>query len=311
MRIGLIDVDSNIANPALMKLSTHHRRKGDKVEWWLGPLFNHKYDRCYASKVFDFTPEPIGMPECTQKGGIAYDIKSVLPSDIESLPPDYSIYPDCDYSVGFITRGCVRSCKFCKVPEKEGGIRFDRWWEEFENRDKGAWWMFIDNNILGWKGALGVMEIIAMNKMVVDFNQGLDARLLTPEMASVLVKVKWYKFIRFAMDSWGVRDRVMKGLEMLISKGLHPNKFIIYVLVGFGSTQKEDMDRVMMLKGIGVNPYVMCYDRNDEYQKNFSSWCNVKAVFKSVKWEEFKKSDKLKKKVGGFGRQEEFDLLYK
>ena len=54
MRIGLVDVDSKIPNLALMKLSAHHKARGDSVEFHM-PLAH--YDRIYASKVFDFTPD--------------------------------------------------------------------------------------------------------------------------------------------------------------------------------------------------------------------------------------------------------------
>ncbi len=309
MRIGLINVDSNIANPALMKISTYHKARGNHVEWWLGQMFNSTYDKVYASKVFDFTPEPYGMPENTIKGGIAYDIKSTLPDNVDMLPPDYTIYPDCDYSVGFITRGCVRTCKFCKVPEKEGGIRFDRSWNEFENPN-GKWWMLLDNNILGWDGAELALSKIAYLGMVVDFNQGLDIRLLTPAIADQLVRIKWYKFLRFAFDWYAIKDKVMSGLEMILDRGLHPNKIIVYVLIGFGSTPEQDMERVELMRGLGVNPYVMVYDRKDSYQKTFAQWVNVKSKFKSVKWTDFKGNSKMKKECI-MDEQQAFNLLYK
>ena len=44
-------------------------------------------------------------------------------------------------------------------------------------------------------------EKIIRLKLRVDFNQGLDARLVTDEVARLLVKVKWIKRIRFGCDT--------------------------------------------------------------------------------------------------------------
>ena len=55
-------------------------------------------------------------------GGTGFDLTTILPNYIENLKCDYSLYPDNDISYGFITRGCIRNCSFCKVPKKEGYI---------------------------------------------------------------------------------------------------------------------------------------------------------------------------------------------
>ena len=57
MKIGLIDVDGhNFPNIPLMKISAHHKRKGDQVEWY-NPIISGHVDRVYMSKVFSFTPD--------------------------------------------------------------------------------------------------------------------------------------------------------------------------------------------------------------------------------------------------------------
>ena len=115
MRIGLHDAEKEhmphktFPNIALMKISAWHKSQGDTVEWW-EPLLTASYDRVYSSKVFDFTPENLFLPPDTIKGGTGYDVKSKLPEYIDDMYPDYSIYPECDYAVGFLTRGCIRNC---------------------------------------------------------------------------------------------------------------------------------------------------------------------------------------------------------
>ena len=109
-------------NYALMKISAYHKSRGDTVEWWCA-LDNDKYDRIYSSKVFDFTEENPFLPsEKTIKGGTGYGIFSELPAEIDEMFPDYSIYPNCDYAIGFLTRGCPNKCPWCYVPQKEGNI---------------------------------------------------------------------------------------------------------------------------------------------------------------------------------------------
>ena len=140
MKIAIHDADAGqsraknkFPNLALMKISAWHKQKGDTVEWW-EPL--ESYDRVYSSKVFDFTPEDPYLPPDTIKGGTGYgDLKKELPPEIDEMKPDYSIYPECDYAVGFLTRGCPNKCPWCYVPKKEGQIRPYRTWKEVVRED--------------------------------------------------------------------------------------------------------------------------------------------------------------------------------
>lgn len=101
MNIGLIDVDShNFPNLALMKLSAYHKAKGDNVEWWNG--LKH-YDLVYQSKVFDDTYSQdieycINADEII-KGGTGYDLKNVLPDQVEHIYPDYTLYSGGGYGL--------------------------------------------------------------------------------------------------------------------------------------------------------------------------------------------------------------------
>ena len=126
-RIGLVDVDGHngFPNLALMRISAWHKALGDMVEWWDGML---PYDRIYMSKVFTFSPDNDTVMQSDEiiRGGTGYRDYGSLPEEIEAMPPDYSIYPRYPYAVGFLTRGCIRSCPWCIVPRKEGGIRLPR-----------------------------------------------------------------------------------------------------------------------------------------------------------------------------------------
>ena len=133
MIVGLHDAERDhmagktFPNLALMKIAAFHKTRGDTVQWW-NALFNASYGAIYSSKVFDFTPENLYLPPDTIKGGTGYGLFSELPPEIDTLFPDYSIYPECDYAMGYITRGCPNHCRWCVVPQKEGGIRpYSRW----------------------------------------------------------------------------------------------------------------------------------------------------------------------------------------
>ena len=159
--ILLIDADSKIPNLALMKLSTYHKRKNDYVALLkLGiPYFPTQkkivkkiptiYDKIYCSIVFEDTINYVQIPKNVdiEIGGTGYSLKINLSDEIENLPPDYSIYPENNFSYGFITRGCIRNCSFCKVPEKEGYIKQVN---SIDNIVKHKITKFMDNNILAF-----------------------------------------------------------------------------------------------------------------------------------------------------------------
>ncbi len=113
MRVGIHDAEKEhlkhktFPNYALMKISAYHKAQGDFVEWW-APLLTASFDMIYSSKVFGFTPENEYLPSWTIRGGTGYPdipINQTLPPEVDSMFPDYSIYPKCDYAIGYLTRG--------------------------------------------------------------------------------------------------------------------------------------------------------------------------------------------------------------
>lgn len=287
MRIALIDVDSKIPNLALMKLSAHHKAKGDNVEFFT-PLFSRP-DLAHVSKVFTDSPDYEYWPDCEIiKGGSGYDMKTELPPEIESLCPDYSLY-GIDYAMGFTTRGCIRRCPFCIVPIKEGHIRAVADIYDFWSGQKNL--MLMDNNLTAepehYRRVLG--QLIKHGTRT-SFSQGLDIRLIDDEKAALLARVKLWKGkgIHFAFDSVKYENTVRRGIAYLLKAGIAPRNLTFYVLIGFDSTPEEDLHRVELLRSLGVNPFVMPYNRRDTYQRVFARWVNHKAIFKSVKWQDYK-----------------------
>lgn len=286
MKIGLIDVDSKIPNLALMKISAYHKAKGDAVDFY-NPLLDRP-DKIYASKVFDFTDDYNYFPDSSEviKGGSGYSLEKTLKNKIENQYPDYGLY-DCGYAMGFTTRGCVRNCDFCIVPEKEGKIRatndiYDFW----DGQEKLK---LLDNNLTAHKKQFKkTLNQLIDENIKTDFSQGLDIRLITPEQVSLLSEVRLWGQIHFAFDDPSIEDQVRKGIKTLKDNGVKPYKLMFYVLVGFDTTKEEDLHRVKVLDDLGVDPFVMPYDKSDSYQKDFARWVNHKAIFNSVEWNEYK-----------------------
>jgi hypothetical protein len=61
-----------------------------------------------------------------------------------------------------------------------------------------------------------------------------------------------------------------------------------FVPIGFDTTPEQDLYRVTKLQKLGCDPYAMPYKKSDPYQKVFARWVNHRAIFNSVKWEDYK-----------------------
>lgn len=283
MFVGLHDSDkTDFPNYALMKISAWHKANGDQVEWW-NPLFT--YDRVYSSKVFTFTPENPYLPENTIKGGTGYGVYTELPAEIDAMFPDYSIYPKCDYAIGFLTRGCIRKCPWCVVPKKEGQIRAYRTWREIKRPDSRDI-VFMDNNVLACQHGIEQIEDMGGANVRIDFNQGLDARLITPEIAGLLSKVKWIRSVRMSCDTDAMLNVVLTAIDRLAEKGIKPYRVFVYLLVQDIESAER---RAIALREAGADVFAQPYrdfvnnTEPDKEQKRFARWVNRKEIFKTVK----------------------------
>lgn len=253
MKIGLHDSDNTgFPNLALMKLSAWHKAQGDTVDWWT-PLLT--YDRVYSSKVFTFTNENPYLPPDTIKGGTGYGKLDELPPEVDAMFPDYSIYPKCDHAIGFLTRGCIRKCPWCIVPKKEGKIRPYRTWQEIKRPDSRDI-VFMDNNVLAHEWGLKQIEDMGGKNVRVDFNQGLDARLITDDVAQMLARLKWINYIRMSADTDAMLDVVLTAIDRLGKYGVKPYRVFVYVLV---QNVESGERRAIALRDVGANPFAQPY----------------------------------------------------
>ena len=284
MRIGLIGIDGKKPNLALMKISTYYKNKGHFVK-----LINidekDNFDKVYGSKIFSWGSLGEEFDDVRLAGsGIDFNIS--LPEEIEHLCPDYSLY-DMDYSMGFLTRGCIRNCDFCIVPKKEGKIRRASDIEEFLKHDQVV---LLDNNVLAHPYGLKQIEKIIKLKIKVDFNQGLDARLIDNDIAKLLSNVRWLKPLRLACDNSSMERYVERAVKLLHKNNVTPKRYFCYMLVK--DDIEEAHERALFLDGLKIDPFAQPYrDREGNESpkefKRFARWVNHKAIFRSVKWEDY------------------------
>jgi len=299
MKIGIYDVDSKIPNLALMKISAHHKKIGDDVEMF-SPLFRNDYDKVYASKIFNFSDGSL-IDSDMIVGGTGIDIEKNLPAEIEALQPDYSLY-NYPHNIGFTMRGCRLKCSFCVVPEKEGKPKQNNTIAEIWQQRESDFIVLLDNDFFGnpeWRERI---DEILFQGLKVNFSQGLNIRNLTKEQANCLSLVRFSninntkKQVHFAWDDPRHEKLIHKGIDTCIVAGIKPSQMAFYVLIGYHSTEAEDLHRVEVLRKYGCDPYVMPYDKSDPYQRAFTRWVNHKAVFSTVEWADYKSSVKIKHK---------------
>ena len=263
MRVVLVDLDAIsqkrfFPNLALMKLSAYHKARGDEV-YLNFPLCQP--DIIYASCVFTWNAKKAeGLPPNTILGGPGVDLKAKLPPEVEHVKPDYDLYPGIDFSLGFTSRGCSRRCEWCIVPEKEGKVQpWARIYEFWDRQHRKI--VLLDNNLLASPNWRETLSDLAKEKVEVDFNQGLDIRLIDDEKVFYLKQVKAKK-LRFAFDDMSCEKAVRKGIELLLTGGISPRRLSFYMLVGFDGDETAK-ERAEILKSYNVDIYPMLYKDKD------------------------------------------------
>lgn len=287
MKIGLLNLEPKYRNLALEKLRLYYSQKGDEVEDYFAL---ESYDKVYCSSIFTFTKKHI-VPQGAICGGSGFDLTSALPPEIEAVKPHLNF--------GFTTRGCIRFCPFCIVPEKEGIIRpvgdlLDLW----DGKTRKI--VVMDNNILALPCQFHkVCQQAIEHKIKVDFNQGLDHRLLTKDFAELLAKTPHEEY-RFAFDHPSYQPAVDKAIKLLKKFGINRSRW--YVLVGYNTTPKEDINRLNYLRTMKQRAFVQRY-RTHYYEPFYlavSEWANQPHLFITKTFDEFldMRADRRKRKRG-------------
>lgn len=288
MRVLLIDIDSKIPNLALMQLSAWHKSLGDEVGFDVS-----NPDRVYISCVFNKNAgKARGIATLYPDaevilGGTGIDLHAKIPEPAWKIKPDYQLYPDTKYDLGFTTRGCIRKCPFCVVPEKEG--RIHRWQHvsEFHSTDHKIV-KLLDNNI----GAdrdwfFENTNWILDHNLKVNICSGMDIRILTEEVAEQIARLRFVdNLLNFAWDNIEDEEKIFAGIDMLKDAGMPLQHISLYVLTGFNTTFEQDLYRCNKLREAGVLCYVAQYAPNKQ-TRQLARWANRRWLYKSIPFEEY------------------------
>ena len=284
MKVLLLNIDSKLPNIALHKVAMWHTQQGDDILWG-SPMEIYGADRVYASCIFTKNKHSVdnlvGLRPDIVAGGTGYDLTIKLPIEIEAMRPKINY--------GFTTRGCIRKCKFCFVPKSEGYIRvvgdiYDIWDGEAKELT------LLDNNILAIPEHFELIcSQVQQEGIIIDFNQGLDLRLINKWLGECLASIKT-KDIRFAFDHPALEKVVREKVGMLREiNGLGRKALFFYVLVGFDTTFEEDLHRVEVLKELGCRPYVMRHENTPKEKRyiTLAEWANQMWTLAKYNYQDF------------------------
>ena len=216
-----------------------------------------------------------------------------LPQEIEHCFPDYSIYNIIDTAHGFMTRGCPRGCDFCIVKDKEGRKAYTvASLSEFWNGQKEIV-LYDPNPIAAPEWRQNLQQLIDSHA-VVEFNQGVDIRMMTEEKALMLKQIR-LKMIHFAWDRMQDEQQVLRNLKLFTDvTGWERHKIQVYVLTNFDTEPEQDLERIYKLRELNVSPYLMIYDKEHlpkhHILRKMQRWVNSKFIFNSVeRFEEYER----------------------
>jgi hypothetical protein len=120
--------------------------------------------------------------------------------------------------------------------------------------------IFFDNNFLaspGWKKVLDEVEELDLR---VDFNQGLDARLITEEVAKRISNLKIDRLVRLSYDYIQMRPYVKKAIDLLKSQGINGRDILVYALYNFTDDPQDLFVRIKDILRWGAVCYPQRYE---------------------------------------------------
>lgn len=312
-RVLLVQLDGKLPNVALMRLSAHHKKLGDQVQFKIAPNrgslkqakwanelkgdVHVKPDLVYASLIFSRTrplaEKLLEIYPGAMLGGTGIDYTTNLESLGVGLDQDYSIYPDFSHSIGFSQRGCRLRCGFCVVPAKEGKNRDEHSIQSLwrgEPYPKNL--LLLDNDFFGQPDWRHKVAEIKAGGFRVCFSQGINVRLIDEEAAKALGELDCRddsferRRIYTAWDNRKDEERLFKGLELLTTHGrFKPDHIMVYMLIGYwpGETMEDCLYRQKKLREFGARPYPMPYVRTSQLV-GFQRWC-LSSSDKRIPWD--------------------------
>lgn len=309
MNIRITQIDGGLPNLALMKLAHWHKAQGHEVTVTRTierDLFEASYDLVYGSAIFGFSQLRMmrfmrQWPDAIVGGTGTTSVQTVeelIGDEYEYY--DYDGWPEVDYSLGFLQRGCRLSCKFCVVPKKEGKPRSVNTVADLWRGDPYPRKLHIlDNDFFGnpeWRDRI---KEIRDGKFKVCLSQGINTRLIDDEAAEALASIE-YRDTKFerrrlytAWDNLKDEGRFFAGVDRLEKAGVPPTNLMTYMLIGYdkNETWERIWHRFNRMVERGIKPYPMVFDRSRKDLVAFQRWV-VMGLYRIVSWAEYKHDSK-------------------
>ncbi len=286
--VRITQLDGKLPNLALMRLSAWHKNRGDRVRFSRSPLRSFDepaYSAIYGSAIFSFSVQTVEQfrrefPDAVVGGtgsGSGIDVESIV-GGFSGL--DYEPWGDFKASIGFTQRGCRLKCAFCVVPEKEGkpasvATIADIW--------RGPGYPkhihLLDNDFFGNPDWRERVAEIKDGGFKVCFNQGINVRILTNEVARALSSIQYRddgfqrRRLYTAWDNVGDERIFFRGVDRLADAGVPPSHLMAYMLIGYDPAETLERIHYRLDKMVerGIRPYPMVY--GDRYDlKQFQRW---------------------------------------
>jgi hypothetical protein len=305
MKILLVNVDSRF-NLAIRRMYSYFTEQGHEVEMKdLGLRgYPHKrhitidaagFDQVHVSNIFEQNADRVTVKNCPDVvfGGIgSRDPDRRLPPEVESTPPYYA--PGEKISYGFITRGCIRKCWFCKVPKHEGALKEYNPVESIVRGVPGEIVKFLDNNILAYPHHMEVFRWLIERGTRCEFNQGLDFRLVNDENLDALARLNYEGEYIFAFDDPKYQKLLDKKIVQIKKYIPKPWKIKFYIYYHPDMDLPQLVDRVEWCRAHECLPYVMrdaaCWGHNGEkFFIDYAAYCNQPSFFKNMNFYQFLK----------------------
>jgi len=204
-----------------------------------------------------------------------------------------------DYSIGFLTRGCIRQCPFC-VNKNERSILPYSNLDDFVDDSRPFIYLW-DDNFLCYKNWKELLQKLIDRGKPFQFRQGLDERALTVERAKMLGSAPYHGDFIFAFDQWKDCDLIKRKLRIW-KKYCTSKTTKFYLFCGYKLTAEDDdklfddvyflFRRIQVLMSFGCLGYVM---RHADYENHrlgniytqIARWCNQPQFYKKMSFEEY------------------------
>jgi len=289
----------------LLKLASYHRSRGDQVKLVRGinEDLEFKPDRIEVTSLFTYAWKPVHeaiqfyhdefrhakmrvggiyaslMSERLESFFPFIDIYHGLFEKADAYIPAYDLLDDVekwekwDSTLLFTSRGCIRNCPYCVVPKLEGKLRsvvecLERY--IYPGHKRIILW---DNNFFASPNWKNIMKDLQDIGLPVDFNQGIDARLINDEKARMIAELKT-PLIRTAFDDLHEEKAVTDAVDILAQNGIRRRKIFIYTLYNFfdeehyNDTPTNFFKRIKLISELGCVSYPMRFEPLNALKKN-------------------------------------------